>query len=62
MILTQRYTIRDDDVRRIDQLLYDNMERMLEQQRETHDYTIDDLRQARLRNARIRRALRLKED
>lgn len=50
---------RDDDVAHIAGLLYDEAVRMDDYRQ---DYTIDDLRKARLRHARIRRALRLKED
>lgn len=62
MMPTQRYTLRDDDVVHLDELITNDEERMAEQQRVTHDYSLDDLRKARLRRARIRRAFRLKED
>ena len=55
------YALRSDDVAYLNELLANDEERMAEQQRATHDYSPDDLVQARLRNARIRRALHLKE-
>jgi hypothetical protein len=61
MMPTQRYTIRDDDVAQLLALVDNDEERMLEPDERRH-YTLDDLRKARLRNARIRRALHLKED
>jgi hypothetical protein len=61
MITLQDYRIRDDDVAHLEQLLEEHLDGILTQQAATHDYSPDDLAQVRLRNARIKRALRLED-